>query len=102
MTSADMVKSDIDKAMENRYARVSILIGESIRNALDLLDQQPAAVIEAMIEHTKQLQLSGNAPKHRYRVRAAIIEYAEERLHEAQQWERQLAQAIAGAPPPAR
>jgi hypothetical protein len=102
MTDTDVVKRDIDKAMENRYARVSILISESIRNALDLLDQQPAAVIEALIERTKQLQLSGNAPKHRYRMRAAMIEYAEERLHEARQWERQLAQAIAGAPPPTR
>ena len=82
--------------MQNRYVRVSILVGESIRNALDLVDHQPATVIEAMIEQAKQLQSSGNAPKHRYKLRAAVIEYLEERLHEAHEWECGLAQAITG------
>jgi hypothetical protein len=96
MTSAEKIKRDIDQAAKNREARVAILIGDSIGNALDMLDEQPAAVIEAMIERAKDLQLSGIAPKHRYKLRAAIIEYLEERLHEARARERQLAQAITG------
>jgi hypothetical protein len=31
---------------------VAILIGGSIRNALDMLDEQPAAVLEVLIEHS--------------------------------------------------
>jgi hypothetical protein len=96
MTSAEKIKRDIDQAAKNREARVAFLIGDSIRNALDMLDEQPAAVIEAMIKRGKDLQLSGNAPKHRYRLRAAVIEYLEERLHEARARERRLAQAITG------
>jgi hypothetical protein len=94
MTDIEKLKRNIDEAMENRYARVAILIGESLNNALDLLDHQPACVLAAMIERHKQTQLSGNAPKHRYRLRAALIEYAEERLHETQEWERQFTQAL--------
>jgi hypothetical protein len=94
MTDIEKLKRNIDEAMENRDARVAILIGESIRNALDLLDHQPACVLGAMIERHKQIQLSGNAPKHRYRLRAALIEYAEERLRDTQEWERHFTQAL--------
>ena len=98
MTRAEKIKRDIDQAMENREVRVAILVGDSIRNALDMLDEQPAAIIEAMIERGKHVQLSGNTPKHRYKLRAAFIEYLEERLYEARARERRLAQAITGVP----
>jgi hypothetical protein len=98
MTSTETIKRDIDQVIENREARVAILCGESIRTALDMLDVQPAAVLEVLLEHAKRLQLSGNAPKHRYKLRAAIIEYLEERRHEAQRQEHRLAQAISGVP----
>jgi carbonic anhydrase len=97
MTSVERVKREIDQAMEHREARVAILIGDNIRNALDMLDEQPTAVMEALIERGKQLQLSGNAPKHRHDLRAAFIKYLEQRLHEARARERRLAQAITGA-----
>src|SRR5215475_13924567 len=96
MTSAEKIKRDMDQALTNREARVGILVGDNIRNALDIIDEQPAVVIEALIKYSKDFQLSGNAPKHRYRLRAAIIEYLEERLHEARAWECRLAQAITG------
>jgi hypothetical protein len=48
-----------------------------------MIDEQPSAVIEAIIEGGKHLQLSGNAPKPRYSLQAAIIEYLEQRLREA-------------------
>jgi hypothetical protein len=41
-----------------------------------------------MIERGKRLQLSGNAPTHSYSLRAAIIEYLEQRLREARKRER--------------
>jgi hypothetical protein len=64
MTRAEKIKGDIDQAVENREARVVILISNSIRNALDMLDEQPAVVIEAMLRHGKDLHVSGSAPKH--------------------------------------
>ena len=81
----------------SREARVAALVGQNLRNALDMIDEQPAAILEALVEHSRHLQQSGNAPKHRYRIRAAIIEYLEERLREAEARERQLVLAITGA-----
>ena len=71
-----------------------VLVVGNIRNALDLLDEQLANVIEAVTKRAKRAHQSGCGPKHRYRLRAAIIEYLEERLHEARALERRLAQAI--------
>jgi hypothetical protein len=96
MTSTERIRRDVDLALGSREARVAILIGDGIRNALDMLDEQPAAVLEVLIEHSRRLQLSGNAPKHRHQLRDALIEYFEQRLHEARARERQLAQAITG------
>jgi hypothetical protein len=96
MTRAEKIKRQIDQAIANREARVACLIVDDMRNALNLLDEQPAAVIEAMIEHGTNLLLSGNASNHRYRLQAALIEYLEERLREVRASERQLAQAITG------
>ena len=49
-----------------------------------------------MIEQAERLQESGNAPMHRYRLRAALIECLQERLHDAGTRERQLTLAITG------
>jgi hypothetical protein len=80
--------------MESREARARILVAGNTRNELDLPDEQPANVIEAVTERAKRAHQSGRGPKHRYRLRAAIIEYLEERRHEARALERRLAQAI--------
>lgn len=96
MTSAER-RRDIDLAVRSREARVAILIGDSVRNALDIIDEQPAAVLEVLIERGKRLHLSGNAPKHRHGLRIVLIEYLEQRLQEAREREHQLAQAITGA-----
>ncbi|MBO0758852.1 MAG: hypothetical protein J2P54_23645 [Bradyrhizobiaceae bacterium] len=100
MINAQKTQHHIDEALENRYARVTIVVGENIRNSLDLLDQQPAAVLEGIIERVKQMQRSGNAPKHRYRLREALIEYLEERLHEAREWESAFVKDLTGTHPP--
>ena len=97
MTSTERIRRDIDLAVRSREARVAILIGDSIRNTLDIIDEQPAAVLEVLIERGKRLHQSGNAPKHRHGLRIALIEYLEQRLQEAREREHQLAQAITGA-----
>jgi hypothetical protein len=79
MTSADRIriKHNIDQASAVREGRAAVHIAESIRSAFDLIDAQPAAVLEVLIERGKLLQKSGNAPKHTYKVRAVLIEYLE-------------------------
>jgi hypothetical protein len=97
MISAEKAKRHIDEAFKNREGRVAILVHEGLGNALDLLDEQSAAVLEAMLERAKQLHQSGHAVEHRFKLRVAIIEYIEERRREAVAQERRLAQAISGA-----
>jgi len=55
MTSAEKVKLQIDQAMRSRHAHVAALVDDSLRNTLDLIDEQSAAVIEEMIAHGRQL-----------------------------------------------
>jgi hypothetical protein len=50
-------------------------IAESIRNALDLLDEQPPEVIEEMLEGAKEAERTGGLPKQRTALRAAILRY---------------------------
>jgi hypothetical protein len=45
--------------------RVARLIAETIRNALDLLEEQPPDVIEAMLDGAKDAERTGGLPKHR-------------------------------------
>jgi len=96
MTRSDQIKRDIDQAMRNHEAQVAIRIADTFRSALNMLDEQPAAILEAMIGYVEQLQRAGNVPKHRHKVRAVMIEYIEQRLHEARAREHRLAHAITG------
>jgi len=96
MASADEIKDEIDQAMRSHNARVAILIEGALGNALDLIDEQPAAVLEAMVGRGRDLQMSGSAPRHRYEVRAAVIKYLEERRSEAHAREHDLACAVTG------
>jgi hypothetical protein len=96
MASADEIKRDIDQAMRNHEAQVAIRIADSFRGALNMIDAQPAAILEAMIGYVEQLQRAGNVPRHRHKVRAVMIEYLQQRLLEARTRERRLAQAIMG------
>jgi hypothetical protein len=97
MTSSERAKRAFDEALKIREARIAILIEEHIRNGWDIIDEQPTAVLELLIERGKSLQLPGASPEHRHKLRNAFIEYLEERLLEARERERQLAHAITGA-----
>jgi hypothetical protein len=67
-----------------------------MRNLFDLLEEQSPSVIEALIEYTKDAQRPGKAPKHRQALRAALIEWAQQSLREAQDRERRLLHGITG------
>jgi len=87
----------IKTALSDRDTRVAILIGESLRLALDLLDEQPPTVIEAIVSLSKERQRTGNFPKHRRELREALIKYAEEVCWKgARDRERRLFHGITG------
>jgi hypothetical protein len=87
----------IQAALSDRDTRVAILIGASLRLALDLLDEQPPSVIEVIVSLAKERQLTGNFPKHRSELREALIKYAEEAcLKEARARESRLFHGITG------
>jgi hypothetical protein len=68
----------IKSALEERDTRVAVLISESLGLALDLLDEQPPTVLEVIVSLAKERQRTGNFPKHRLKLREALIKYAEE------------------------
>jgi hypothetical protein len=80
--------------------RIACLIAESIKNALDLLDEQPPDVIEAMLEGAQEADRSGTLPKHRHELRVATLKYMENySLKEARARQR-LFQGITGLEEP--
>jgi hypothetical protein len=89
-------KLHIDHALSERDTRVACLIVEGIRNLLDLLDQQSPSVLEALIDHAKDLQRPGKAPTHRYGLREELRKYTEDALKEARARERRLLRSITG------
>jgi len=97
----ETIRRRLVAALGERHARAAFGIAACIRSGLDVLDEQPPAVIEAMIEAARELQKSSsNAPEHRYRIRAAFIEYAEERLRVARRQEIELFRGITGPDKP--
>jgi hypothetical protein len=92
---------NIKSALSERDTRVAVLIVESIRNSLDLLDEQSPTVLEAMLDIGREHQRAGAFPKHRRELREAFIKYVEEQaLKEARARERRLFQGITGLEEP--
>jgi hypothetical protein len=89
-------KLHIDHDLSERDTRVACLIVEGMRNLLDLLDQQSPSVLEALIDHAKDLQRPGKAPAHRYSLREELRKYTEDALKEARARERRLLRSITG------
>jgi hypothetical protein len=90
------IQRGIQAALSERDNRVACLIVEGVRSLCDLLEEQSPPVIEAWIEHLKDMQHPGKGPKHRHALRAALIEFAQQSLREAQARERRLLQGITG------
>jgi hypothetical protein len=87
-------KMRIEHALKERDARVAGMIVESVRHALDLLDEQPPPMLEAICDYLKDLQ---KTEKFRRDVRKALCEYAEAALKESRERERRLHEGITGA-----
>jgi hypothetical protein len=96
MTSEHLTKLHISHALGHRAARVAVLIVESFQLSFDMLDEQPSAVIEALIDHIKDVT-QREGPKHpRYELRLAALKHAETVLENAKGRERRLFQGITG------
>ena len=46
-----LIKQHIHTALGDRSTRVGVLIVQGIANSIDLIEEQPTAVIEAVSEH---------------------------------------------------
>jgi hypothetical protein len=74
---------------------VACLIVEALSGTFDLLDEQPSAVIEGLIDYAKSIR----PVRGREDFTIAIIKYAEYALEQACGGERRLLCGITGEPP---
>jgi hypothetical protein len=95
MEKDDLVKLHISQGLGDRSTRVACLIVEAIKGTLDLLDEQPSAVIEGLIDYAK---LTPPAPG-REELNGAIIKYGEYALEQARTREHRLLTGITGELP---
>jgi hypothetical protein len=89
------MKLHVSHALGERSTRVACLIVEAIIGTLDLLDEQPSAVIEGLIDYAKHTR----PPRGREDLNVAIIKYGEYALEQARARERRLLSGITGEPP---
>jgi MoxR-like ATPase len=81
------------EAFAKHHVRTACTLVDLSVLVFDLFDVQPPAVMEAIIEETERRQTTGPPTR---RVRDALLQYAGERLREAQEFERRLYHGITG------
>jgi hypothetical protein len=96
MGSDNLTKLQISHALGERSARVACLIVEALKGTLDLLDEQPSAVIEGLVDYAKNMQPPRGG---REDLQVAIIKYGEYALEQARARERRLLTGITGESP---
>jgi hypothetical protein len=95
MSTSDFSRQ-IDEALREFHVRSAYAIFETLRSVGDLIDQQPPAVLRAFIEFGREWDRSGRGAKHRQAIRAALLEYVEQRLAAAIERERRLLEGTTG------
>jgi hypothetical protein len=95
--SDHLVKLRISTALSERATRMAVLIVESIHLGVDLIDEQPTAVVEAIRDHVEQV-ICDDPKSPRCELRAAMVGYCKHALEEARKRERQLYHGITGVP----
>ena len=90
-----LTKLHISHALGERSVRVASHIVETINRVLDLMDEQPTAVLEALIDYGKQKQ-SQEHRKPRHDLTEALVAYGQATLKEGQERERRWLQGITG------
>jgi hypothetical protein len=94
------LKAQIEQALSDRDGRIAVLIVQSMMSVMDLFDEQPPTILEALVSYTRDWHCSGKAPPHRAALRVALIEYSEQMLREARKRERRLYRGITGLDEP--
>ena len=92
-----LVKQHIHTALSDRSTRVGVLIVEGIANSIDLIEEQPTAVIEAVSEHADKL-LREEPKSPRREIREAFKKYCQHVLEAAKTRERRLYHGLTGVP----
>jgi len=90
-----LTKLHISHALGERSIRVASHIVETMDRVLDLIDEQPTAVIGALIDYTKQKQSQEHRTPRRD-LGEALIAYGQVILKEAQAREHRWFQGITG------
>jgi hypothetical protein len=97
------IKLRIGYALSDRLAPVASAIVHNITTSTRLIDELPAAAIEALLDYSRE-QHRRDQPRteldRAYKdVRAALLKYGEVALRDAQRRERRLFYGITGIPP---
>jgi hypothetical protein len=97
------IKLRIGYALSDRLAPVASAIVHNMTSSTRLIDELPAAAIEAILSYSRE-QHRQDSPRDElgraYKdVRAALLKYGEVALREAQRRERRLFYGITGIPP---
>ena len=90
-----LTKLHISHALGERSIRVAAHIVETINRVLDLIDEQPSAVVDALIDYGKRQQ-SQEHRKSRHDLVEALVAYGEATLKEARAREHRWLQGITG------
>jgi hypothetical protein len=94
-----LTKLHVSHALGERSTRVASHIVETINRVVDLIDEQPTAVVEALIDYGEQKQ-SQEHRKPRHDLGEALVAYGRATLKEARARERRLLQGITGMSEP--
>jgi hypothetical protein len=86
-------KMRIEHALKEQDVRIAGMIVESVRHALDLLDNQPPPMLEAICDYLKDIQ---KTERFRRDIRKALCDYAEQALKESRERDRRLYEGITG------
>jgi hypothetical protein len=87
-------KAEIEHALAKLNVRTACTILDLAVQVLDLLDVQPPAVLEALIEETQRRHVTG--PRSRQSMREAYIDHAKSIMAEARERERRLYRGVVG------
>ena len=93
--ASETTKLKISAALGERNTRMALLIVDMICTAMDMIEEQPSAIVEALIERAeKEIREESKSP--RLGVRKELRIYLEEQLKEARARERRLYRGITG------
>jgi hypothetical protein len=93
----EAIRARLAGSLDERSVRIAVLIVQSFKNMMDMIDEQSPETLESLLDFARQMQRPDSpARKDRYAVRAAMIEYTEYALRQSEERERRLVAAITG------